>query len=102
MSLARGFKGVLCYMSLARGLKGRIRRSGIGVFPKRSCVLYIPSTRAKRCRMPYVPGRRVKEVLCYMPLAQEFKRDYVPYFPSTRVHESVSGLYGVAFKKRRF
>jgi len=65
--------------------------------------------------MPYVPGRRVKEVLCYMPLAQGFKRDYVPYIPgmrverscvlyvpSTRVHESVPGLYGVAFEKEGF
>ena len=32
MSLARGLKGVLCYMSLARG-------------SKKSCVLYVPSTR---------------------------------------------------------
>src|SRR3954466_11099444 len=101
-------------MSLARGLRGRIRRSDIGVFPKRSCVLYVPSTRAKRCCTPYVPGRRVKEVLCYMPLAQGFKKDYVPYIPgmrverscvlyvpSTRVHESIP-VRRRSFRKRRF
>src|SRR3954471_521494 len=88
-------------MSLARRLKGRIRRSGIGVFPKRSCVLYVPSTRAKRCCMPYVPGRRVKEVLCYMPLAQGFKRSYVLYVPSTKVHESIP-VRRRGFRKRRF
>src|SRR3954471_16837430 len=100
MSLTQGLKEIACYTSLARGLKGRIRRSDIGVFPKRSCVLYIPSTRAKRCCMPYVPGRRVKEVLYYMPLAQGFKRDYVPYIPGMRVHESIP-VRRRGFRKRR-
>src|SRR4051812_27849040 len=63
-------------MSLARGFKDRIRQSGIGVFPKKSCVLYVPSTRVKRCFVLYVPSTRVK-------------RSRVLYVPSTRVHESV-------------
>src|SRR4051812_33214805 len=58
MFLALGLKGrirrsgigvfprrVACYTSLALGLKGRIRRSGIGVFPEGNCVPYVPSTR---------------------------------------------------------
>ena len=36
---------VACYTSLALGLKDRIRRSDIEVFPKRSFVIYVPSTR---------------------------------------------------------
>ena len=39
--------------------------------------------------MPYVPGMRVE-------------RSCVLYVPSTRVHESVPGLYGVAFEKGGF
>ena len=34
-----------------------------------------------------------------MSLAQGFKWSYVLYVPSTRIHESVPGLYGVAFEK---
>ena len=41
-------RGILCYTSLARGLKGRIRRSDIRVLPKSSFVLYVPSTRVKK------------------------------------------------------
>src|SRR3954464_3604505 len=87
MSLTQGLKEIACYTSLALGLEGRIRRSDIGVFPRRSCVLYVPSTRDQRivaCHMSlaqglgnsfvlYVPSTRVKEVLCYMPLEQGFK-----------------------------
>src|SRR4051812_44970707 len=62
-SLALGLKGALCYMSLARGFKDRIRQSGIGVFSKKSCVLYVPSTRVKRCFVLYVPSSRVKKEL---------------------------------------
>ena len=81
---------IACYTSLALGLESRIRRSDIGVFPRRSCVLYVPSTRVqrdcgvpyvpgtrvKRCCLPYVLGRRVKEVLCYMSLAQGLMKAY--------------------------
>src|SRR5436190_236603 len=48
-------------MSLARGFKDRIRQSGIRVFPKMSCVLYVPSTRVKRCCALYVPSMRVHD-----------------------------------------
>src|SRR3954464_2401396 len=99
-------------MSLALGLKDRIRRSEIGVFPRKSCVLYVPSTRVQKivaCNMslaqglgssfvlyvpstriqrdscvPYVPGTRVKR--CCMPcLWMEGKRGFMLYVPSTRV-----------------
>src|SRR3954470_19938796 len=63
-------------MSLALGLKVRRRRSDIGVFPKRSLVLYVPST-------------RVKGILCYMSLAQGLKGSFVLYVPSTRVKKVV-------------
>ena len=76
-------------MSLALGLKGRIRQSGIGVFPKKSCVLYIPSTRVKRYYAPYVPGTSVKgDFVLYVP-STRVKRSRVLYVPSTRVHESI-------------
>ena len=54
-------------MSLARGLKGRIRRSDIGVFPKRGCVLYVPSTRVKRSCVLYVPSTSVHESIPVRP-----------------------------------
>src|SRR5438270_2615565 len=86
MSLTQGLKAIACYTSLALGLKSRIRRSDIEVFPGRSCVLYVPSTRVQ------------KIVACHTSLAQGLKgrirrsdigvfprRSYVLYVPSTRV-----------------
>src|SRR3954464_13101374 len=58
---------------LALGLKGRIRQSDIGVFPRRSCVLYVPSTRVQ------------KIVACHMSLAQglesRIRRSDIGVFP---------------------
>src|SRR4051812_10626501 len=88
ISLALGLKEIVCYMSLALGLIGRIRRSEIGVFPRRSCVLYVPSTRVqKESCVPYVPGTRVKReiVACHTSLAQGLGSSFVLYVPSTRV-----------------
>src|SRR3954467_3588454 len=74
MSLTPGLIEIACYMSLALGLKSRIRRSDIGVFPRRSCVLYVPSTRVPR-----------EIVACHTSLAQGLGSSFVLYVPSTRI-----------------
>src|SRR5204863_4213 len=78
MSLTQGCKRVVaCHMSLAQGLGSRIRRSDIGVFSRRSCALYVPSTRVQEI------------VACHMSLVQGLGSSFVLYVPSMRVHESI-------------
>src|SRR5436190_13956523 len=89
-------------MFLARGFKDRIRQLGIRVFPKKSCVLYVPSTRVKRCFVLYVPSTRVKRgCVLYVP-STRVKRSCVLYVPSTRVHESIPVRLAWLSKKEIF
>ena len=90
MSLARGLKEDACYTSLALGSKGRIRRSGIGVFPKR-VACYTSLALGLKDSLCYISlARGLKRVfVCYMSLARGFMSNFVPYVPSTRVHESI-------------
>src|SRR3954468_21235878 len=91
MSLTQGLKEIACYMSLALGLKSMIRRSEIRVFPRRSCVLYVRSTRVQR-----------EIVACHTSLAQGLGSSFVLYVPSTRVQRDCCVPYVPGTRVKRY
>src|SRR3954467_3756019 len=90
MSLTPGLIEIACYTSLAQGLESRIRRSDVGVFPRRSCVLYVPSTRVQR-----------EIVVCHTSLAQGLGSSFVLYVPSTRVQRDCCVPYVPGTRAKR-
>src|SRR3954463_7195072 len=84
-------------MPLAPELKGRRRRTDIGVFPKKSFVLYVPSTRVKRSFVLDASSTRVKRDLCHMTPALGFDR----WTEKTIGYRSLSSRIGICSNQRR-